>query len=78
MAHNGLNWAMLTAGGLTGATATTWPAALGMSALALIGIVLTGGRLGFDPAAPVDPVVPISPDDQRAGTQLPEDRAASS
>lgn len=78
LAHNGLNWAMLTAGGLTGATATTWPAALGMSALALIGIVLTGGRLGFDPAAPVDPVVPISSDDQRAGTQLPEDRAASS
>ncbi len=78
LAHNGLNWAMLTAGGLTGATATTWPAALGMSALALIGIVLTGGRLGFDPAAPADPVVPVSSDDQRAGTQLPEDRAASS
>lgn len=78
LAHNGLNWAMLTTGGLTGATATTWPAAFGMSALAFIGIVLTGGRLGFDPAAPADPVGSISSVGQRPGDQLPADRAASS
>lgn len=78
LAHNELNWAILSAGGLTGATATTWPAALGLSVLALIAIAATRGRLAYDPADPADPARLVSPTGERAGAQLPADRAASS
>lgn len=78
LAHNGLNWAILSAGGLTGATATTWPAALGLSVLALIAIAATRGRLAYDPADPADPAGLVSPVGGRADAQLPADRAASS
>ncbi|MCT1691230.1 CPBP family intramembrane metalloprotease [Brevibacterium sp. p3-SID960] len=78
LAHNGLNWAILSAGGLTAAAATTWPAALGTSVLALIAIALTRGRLAYDPADPADPAGMVGPAGGRADAQLPSDRAASS
>lgn len=78
LAHNGLNWAILSAGGLTETAATTWPAALGMSMLALIAIAATRGRLAYDPADPADPARLVSPTGERAGGQLPAERAASS
>lgn len=78
LAHNGLNWAILSAGRLTEAAATTWPAALGTSVLALIAIALTNGRLAYDPADPADPAGMVSPVGGRADAQLPADRAASS
>lgn len=45
--HNGINWALFAAGALTGrAVENTWPAALGVTALAIITIAVTKGRLG--------------------------------
>jgi membrane protease YdiL (CAAX protease family) len=49
LGHNGINWALFAAGTLTGSeVATNWPAALGLTALALVAIIATRGRLGRD------------------------------
>lgn len=46
--HNGVNWALLAVGVLTGhATASNWPGALGLAGLAVIAIIATRGRLGY-------------------------------
>lgn len=47
IAHNGLNWALAAVAVLTGRPVTdSWPAALGMAALAVIAVIITRGRLG--------------------------------
>lgn len=47
LAHNSLNWALLFAGNMLGAPVeNTWPAALAMTALAGVILLLTRGRLG--------------------------------
>lgn len=46
--HNGVNWALLAAGTITGQqVADTWPAALGLVALAIVAVTVTRGRLGL-------------------------------
>lgn len=48
LGHNGVNWALFTAGTRTGLTVVSnWPAALGLAGLAMIAIIATGGRLGY-------------------------------
>lgn len=48
LGHNSINWALLTVGELIGEpVANTWPAAVGLSVLALIAIIGTRGRLGL-------------------------------
>lgn len=48
LGHNSINWALFTAGTLTGQPViSNWPAALGLAALALITITATRGRLGL-------------------------------
>ncbi|GGS66957.1 CPBP family intramembrane glutamic endopeptidase [Nonomuraea spiralis] len=43
LGHNGVNWALF----LAGTTVTsTWPAALGLAALAVVAVTVTRGRLG--------------------------------
>lgn len=47
LGHNGINWALFAAGVLTGqAVENNWPAALGLTALAIITIAATRGQLG--------------------------------
>jgi membrane protease YdiL (CAAX protease family) len=47
LGHNGVNWALITEGTLTGSVAASnWPAALGLAGLATIAIIATRGRLG--------------------------------
>lgn len=51
LAHNSVNWALLAAGTLHGEQLRdSWPAALGMAALAALAIALSRGRLGLLPA----------------------------
>lgn len=48
-AHNGVNWALFTVATLSGsAVVTNWPAAIGMTVLALVAVVFTRGRLGYN------------------------------
>lgn len=48
-AHNGVNWALFTVATLSGsAVVTDWPAAIGMTVLALVAVVFTRGRLGYN------------------------------
>ena len=48
LGHNGLNWALVAAGAVTGgAVASNWPAALGLALLAAAAIIVTRGRLGL-------------------------------
>ncbi|MFC7624356.1 CPBP family intramembrane glutamic endopeptidase [Microlunatus sp. GCM10028923] len=52
--HNGLNWALAAVAALTGRPVTdTWPAALGIAALAVVAVIITRGRLGL-PVAETD------------------------
>lgn len=47
LAHNSLNWGLLLAGNMLGAPVdNTWPAALAMTTLATVILVLSRGRLG--------------------------------
>ena len=53
LGHNGLNWALFAAGAVTGRVVeNTWPAALGLAALALVAIAATKGRLGHRQDSP--------------------------
>ena len=56
LAHNSMNWALATWSGITGQQATTiWPATAGMAVLAVVAIVTTRGRLGFETPAKTAP-----------------------
>ncbi len=49
LGHNGVNWGLLVAARLTGeeeSVPSNWPAAIGLSALAIIVIISSKGRLG--------------------------------
>ncbi|WP_127480706.1 CPBP family intramembrane glutamic endopeptidase [Nocardioides pantholopis] len=47
LGHNAVNWALFSAGHLTGEpVADNWPAAIGLAVLASIAVVTTRGRLG--------------------------------
>ena len=52
LAHNSINWALTTWSGITGQQATTiWPATAGMAVLAVVALIATRGRLGFEAPA---------------------------
>lgn len=52
--HNALNWSLFSVGALTGTVvASTWPAAVGLTVLAVLVVALTRGQLGLRPAAGV-------------------------
>lgn len=52
LGHNSVNWALFAAGTLEGAqVSSNWPAALGLSCLAIIAIAVTKGRLRYSPAS---------------------------
>ena len=49
LAHNSVNWSLFVVATLSGvAVANNWPAALGLTALAIVAIVATRGRLAFE------------------------------
>ena len=53
LGHNGVNWALYAAGVLTGVPVeSTWPAALGMTGLAIVAVVVTRGRLRLGTSEP--------------------------
>lgn len=48
LGHNTVNWALFVVATLTGeAVANNWPAAIGMTAIAALAIIVTHGRLGY-------------------------------
>lgn len=48
-AHNSVNWALFTVATLSGsAVLTNWPAAIGITILALVALLFTRGRLGYN------------------------------
>ena len=52
LAHNSINWALASWSGITGQQATTiWPATAGMAVLAVVALIATRGRLGFEAPA---------------------------
>lgn len=52
LAHNSINWALVTWSEITGQQATTiWPATAGMAVLAVVALIATRGRLGFETPA---------------------------
>ena len=49
LAHNSVNWSLFAVATLSGvAVANNWPAALSLTALAVVAIVVTRGRLAFE------------------------------
>ena len=49
LAHNSVNWSLFVVATLSGvAVANNWPAALGLTVLAIVAIVATRGRLAFE------------------------------
>ncbi len=50
LGHNGINWALTGIEPLTGErVANNWPAALGLTVLAIVAVTVTRGQLGFVP-----------------------------